>query len=85
MLPAQLLFYRLLMHCCTAVLLYCCTAAGYRAAGDAALLQQLCGAAGLPVQVVELVGAAEPGAVGAVSSSKVCRWLLLLLLLWFDE
>jgi hypothetical protein len=46
-------------------------AAGYRAAGDSALLQQLCNAAGLATRVVELVGAAEPGAVGVVSSSKV--------------
>jgi hypothetical protein len=45
---------------------------GYRAAGDSALLQQLCSAAGLPTRIVELVGAAEPGAVGVVSSSKVC-------------
>jgi hypothetical protein len=45
--------------------------AGYRAAGDSALLQQLCAAAGMPTRVVELVGAAEPGAVGVVSSSKV--------------
>jgi hypothetical protein len=46
--------------------------AGYKAAGDAAALRQLAGAAGLEVSIVELVGAGEPGAVGVVSSTKVC-------------
>ena len=49
----------------------CVCPAGYRASGDTDLLQQLCGAAGLPVAVVELVGAATPGSVGPVSSTKV--------------
>ncbi|KAF6266006.1 hypothetical protein COO60DRAFT_638565 [Scenedesmus sp. NREL 46B-D3] len=48
---------------------------GYRAVGDSAVLQQLCAAAGLPSRLVELVGAAEPGAVGVVSSSKIREML----------
>lgn len=54
-----------------------CACTGYRAAGDAALLQQLCGQAGLPVAVVEMVGAATPGSVGPVSSTKVSRLLVV--------
>ncbi|KAK9866980.1 hypothetical protein WJX84_001082 [Apatococcus fuscideae] len=48
---------------------------GYKAAGDAKLLQELAHQHGISVAITELMGAGVPGRVGQVSSSKVRHFL----------